>query len=185
MIIASPDSLGCRWLRLAVAPLLVLALATPAVRAEDGLEDTLAHVDAVTIGISQITPDGVQCGLDPSRLLQVGMQALDNAGIAVRPDAATRITLSAITTQDTAMPSQPCATAVMLGAYRHETYFNADAGWVRSGYVVLWQRSILQLTPVASHPSGVAVGVRRLVAQFLEDYSAQHRRRTAAGGENR
>ncbi len=174
---AHPTATIARYGRALGAVLCALAMLCPlAARADDTSTPDLGAIDAVTLGISQITPDGVQCGLDPARLLQVARQALADSGILLRDDTPTRLTLSTITTRDAAAPAAPCATATMLGVYHRESFLSAQTGWLQNGFVVLWQRSLLLMTPTEAHASGVASSVRRIVAQFLADREAQRHR---------
>jgi hypothetical protein len=159
----------------------VMMGATSAAYAADLRDVEIAQLDAVALGISQITPEGLQCGLEPARLLEVARQGFSGAGIVLRDDAASRITLSVITTREGAGDAERCASAVMLGAYRRESYFSAETGWLQNGFVVLWQRSLLQLTPASTHAASVAGSVRRITVQMLADRETQ--RRDAAGAK--
>lgn len=162
---------------LAPAHLLAVALLAGAAgeppAATRGASGDLGAIDAVALGISPITPDGASCGLDPAQLLQVARQALDSAGVRMEAAAASRLTLSAVTERDA--EAETCATATMAGVYRAESFFSAEAGWLERGYVVLWQRSLVRMTPAAAHPAAVAASVRRVVGQFLLDRANQRR----------
>lgn len=138
--------------------------------APKGLADLSGFTDA-TLGVSQITADGMQCGLQPEGIGDTARHVIVGSGIALRDGADNRMTLSAVTTR--VGPDQ-CATAVLLGAYAKESFFSGAAGWVQSGYVVLWQRSMIVATPVGQHAAAVLDATRRLSNQLLVDWRAQN-----------
>lgn len=156
---------------------LVLACAiaaTPVRSAAAASQDvplTMAGITRATLGASQITPDGARCGLDPTRLVEVVRQPMLDAGFEPRDDAPTRVTLSAVTAQ---VPGGQCATAVLLGVYARESFFSAAAGWLRTGHVVLWQRSVMVVTPQGDHKAAVDDGARRLAVQMLTGWQEQN-----------
>src|SRR5665213_1419285 len=87
----------------------------------------LTGLSDATMGVSQLTAAGVQCGLELGRIGEVAHQAVADAGIAVRDDSTNRVTISAVTTR--VGPDQ-CATAVLLGVYARESFFNLSADWI-------------------------------------------------------
>ena len=151
------------------------------VRAEElGRMASLAGINRATLGGSQLTADGATCGLALDHLLDTVREPVIDAGLDLTDDAATRLTLSAVTAR---FPDGQCATAALLGAYARESYFSATTGWVRSGYVVLWQRSIMVATSQADHKSAVDAAARRLAMQMLAQRSEQtDSNRTIAAG---
>lgn len=169
---ARPATVAARVLWCCLLSLLLAGMPRLGVAAEavDSLVNLTGLSDA-TMGVSQLTADGVQCGLDLGRIGEVSHQAVANAGIAVRDDSTNRMTISAVTTR--VGPDQ-CATAVLLGVYAKESFFNLSAGWVQSGYVVLWQRSMIVATPVGQHAAAVIDATRRLSGQMLVDWRAQN-----------
>jgi hypothetical protein len=154
------------------AALLSLGILRAGVAAEapKGLADLSGFADA-TLGVSQITADGVQCGLQPEGIGDAAHHVIVGSGIALHNGADNRLTLSAVTTR--VGPDQ-CATAVLLGAYAKESFFSVEAGWVQSGYVVLWQRSVIVATPIGQHAAAVIDAARRLSDQMLVDWRAQN-----------
>lgn len=140
-------------------------------RAEDPSQAaSLAGINRATLGGSQLTADGASCGLALDHLLDMVREPVIEAGLDLTDDTATRLTLSAVTTR---FPDGQCATAVLLGAYARESYFSATTGWVRSGYVVLWQRSIMVATSLTDHKTAVDGAARRLAMQMLAQRSEQ------------
>lgn len=120
---------------------------------------------------SPLTVDSIQCGLDLDRLAAAARQKLADGGLALREGAPARVTVSAVTVR---VPgTDHCATTVLLGVYAQESFFSASAGWLRTGYVVIWQRALMAATPVGAHAAAVGGVVGRLVEQMLAAWHAQ------------
>jgi hypothetical protein len=169
---ARPASFAAKMLWCGLLSLLLAGLPRPGVAAEAADSAvTLTGLSDATMGVSQLTADGVQCGLELGRIGEVAHQAVADAGIAVRDDSTNRMTISAVTTR--VGPDQ-CATAVLLGVYAKESFFSLSAGWIQSGYVVLWQRSMIVATPVGQHAAAVIDATRRLSEQMLVDWRARN-----------
>jgi len=150
--------------------LVSLPTATMAAETANKMADLTGLAD-VTMGVSQLTADGAQCGLAPGRIGEAAHQVVVAGGIALRDDSTNRVVISAVTTR--VGPDQ-CATALLLGVYAKESFFSASAGWVQSGYVVLWQRSLMVATPIAQHAAAMTDATRRLSDQMLVDWRAQN-----------
>jgi len=158
--------------------LAILMVAVPGIaEAADNMAD-LKGLSQAALGASQLTADGQHCGLDLERITGTARRALSDVGFAVRDDAENRLTISAVTTR---VGSDQCATAVMLGVYAKESFFSSITGWVQSGYVVLWQRSLMIATPVGAHASAVLDATRRLSEQMVTDWRAQNSASPAVG----
>lgn len=155
-----------------------LLLAAPcAANAADDTADLTGLSDAA-LGVSQLTADGVHCGLDLERIGGAARRAFTDAGFSVHDDAQNRMTISAVTTR--VGPDQ-CASAVMLGVYAKESFFSNITGWVQSGYVVLWQRSVMVATPIGAHGTAVLDATRRLSDQLLADWRSRNATPPGAG----
>ena len=145
-------------------------------------EISLSGMTEATLGVSQLTADGIACGLDLAQIGEATHHILADAGLGLHDAADDRITVSAISAR--VGPDQ-CATAVMLGAYAKESFFSRAAGWVQSGYVVMWQRSAMVATPIGEHASRVLDATRRVAREMLADWQAQNRTPMAANPDNR
>jgi len=159
--------------RIACCCLLMLAgieHAGAAAPGPDSVADLTGLADA-TVGVSQVTADGVQCGLQLKQIGEAARQVVSDGGIALRDDTLNRVTISAVTAR---VGADQCATAVLLGVYAKQSFFSAAAGWVQSGYVVLWQRSLMVATPIGQHAAAVIGATRRLSDQLLADWRAKN-----------
>jgi len=168
-------------IRLVYCSFFALFLAMPrpadAAQAADNNIDLTGLADS-TVGVSQLTADGVQCGLEAQQIGETAHRAVTNAGIAVRDDSTNRMTISAVTTR---VGPEQCASAVLLGVYAKESFFSATVGWVQSGYVVLWQRSLMVATPIGQHAAAVIDATRRLSDQMLADWRSRNPPPAVAG----
>ncbi|HSG72867.1 MAG TPA: hypothetical protein VLA12_20810, partial [Planctomycetaceae bacterium] len=66
-----------------------------------------------------------------------------------------------------------CGTATMLGAYREVSYFDEEAGQLRSGHIVLWQRGTMALSRTADHNDVVLEEVGRLGDALLDTWQTE------------
>ncbi len=135
----------------------------------------LMALDAVRVTASQTTPDAVPCGVDLRLALPVVEKQLQAGGVRATKSPNAVVTFSLMTTHNPA--SRLCATAVMLGAYRLVSYFDETAGWLKSGYVVLWQRGAQVLSSPNDHPLATERTLARLVENFLQTRREQHKPR--------
>jgi hypothetical protein len=128
-------------------------------------------VTEASLMASPLTPDSIPCGLDLGRLVAAARQPLANGGLALRDGTSTRVTVSAVTVR--VAGTEQCATTVLLGVYAQQSFFSATAGWLRSGYVVIWQRALAVATPAGAHAAAVSGVIGRLADQMLAAWHAQ------------
>lgn len=128
----------------------------------------LAQVAAVRVTASQITPDGISCGISLKDVTPRIERDVKVGGLRLRDEPDVVVTVSLLTTHD--KTRGVCATASMLGVYEMVTYFDAKEGWTRSGYMVLWQRGNHVISVPADHPDAVDRRVARLTGKFLDSW---------------
>jgi hypothetical protein len=128
----------------------------------------LAQVSAVRVTASQITPDGISCGLSVKDVTPKIERDVKAGGLRLRDEPDVVVTVSLLTTHD--KTRGVCATAAMLGVYELVSFFRATEGWTRSGYVVLWQRGNQVVSAAPDHPDAVDRRVTRLTEKFLESW---------------
>jgi len=126
----------------------------------------LGSLDEARVTASQTTPDAVPCGIDLRLVLPVVEKRLQASGLRATKSPDAVVTFSLMTTHDPA--ERLCATAAMLGAYRLVSYFDETAGWLKSGYVVLWQRGAQVLSSPTDHPLATERTLTRLVDNLLK-----------------
>ena len=159
-----------KWRGLAALGLLLAAVMThpTAGRAQTvaAPDADLSTLDEVRVTASQTTPDAVPCGIDLRLQLPVVENRLQAGGLRATKSPKLVITFSLMTTHYP--ESRLCATAAMLGAYRLVSYFDEKAGWLKSGYVVLWQRGAQVLSAPNDHPLATEKTLARLVENLLK-----------------
>ena len=128
----------------------------------------LNQVTAVRVTASQITPDGITCGLSLEDVTPRIEHDVKAGGLRVRGEPDVVATISLLTTHDKIRGV--CATAAMLGVYELVSYFDAKEGWTRSGYVVLWQRGNLVISTPTDHPDAIDRRITLLTAKFLDSW---------------
>lgn len=138
----------------------------------------LMTLDEVRVTASQTTPDAVPCGIDLRLLLPVVERRLQAGGLRTSKSPNAVVTFSLMTTHYP--EGRLCATAAMLGAYRLVSYFDEEAGWLKSGYVVLWQRGVQVLSAPNDHPLATEKTLARLVDNLLKT-RREHSKTTAPG----
>ncbi len=69
---------------------------------------------------------------------------------------------------------------LMLGAYKKASFFDKDVGWIRSGYVVVWQSAVLVTSPSEGHAVEVRDALSRLGDALLGDWRTANRPPAAA-----
>jgi hypothetical protein len=95
-------------------------------------------------------------------------------GLRLRDEPDVVVTVSLLTTHD--KTRGVCATAAMVGVYELVSFYRAEEGWTRSGYVVLWQRGNQVISAPADHPDAIDRGVARLTGKFLESWRSDRER---------
>ena len=152
-------------------------------REAQGPNANLAQVTEVRVTASQITPDGISCGLSLKDVTPKIERDVKAGGVRLRGEPDVVVTVSLLTTHD--KTRDVCATATMLGVYELISYFNAKEGWTRSGYVVLWQRGNQVISTPADHPDAIDRRVARLTGKFLESWrSDREHTETVAKSKN-
>ncbi len=133
----------------------------------------LMSLEAVRVTASQTTSDAITCGLDLRSLLPGVESSLQAGGLRMSTSTRTIVTVSLLTMHDDARGI--CSTATMLGAYRMVDYFDETEGWLRTGYVVLWQRGVQVVSSPADHPMAIERAAARLADTLLETWRQQNR----------
>ena len=172
------------WSVCASVLLICWAGATAAQSGESKAPDTnLTQVTAVRVTASQITPDGISCGVSLKDVTPKIEHDVRTGGLRVRDEPDVVITVSLLTTHDKSRGV--CATAAMLGVYELVSYFDTKEGWTRSGYVVLWQRGNQVISAPADHPDAIDRRIALLTGKFLDSWrSDREQTETIAKSKN-
>jgi hypothetical protein len=115
-----------------------------------------------------MSTDSIDCNIDSSLLVRDLQRQLEGDGLK---SSATPETLAVITVLSTRQAgSGPCTSAIMLGAYKKASFFDDQAQWLRTGYVVIWQSALLFASPAATHLSLARDSLARLGQAMLKDW---------------
>ncbi len=132
----------------------------------------LLGVSDIRITMSQITPDAISCGLALEHFKPILKNQLQANGLKLVSSTSTLLTLGLMTTLD--MDRSVCGTSATLGVYRKVAYYDDDAGWLRKGYVVLWQRGQQVVSGTADHAEMTTLVVQQLSEKLIESWRAEN-----------
>jgi hypothetical protein len=76
--------------------------------------------------------------------------------------------------------SGSCTSAMMLGAYKKASFFDDQAEWLRTGYVVIWQSGLIFTSPAAAHIGLARESLTRLAKAMLKDWRNANAKPSAA-----
>src|SRR4029079_1060144 len=66
--------------------------------------------------------------------------------------------------------SGSCTSAIMLGTYKKASFFDDQAQWLRTGYVVIWQSGLIFSSPANAHLGLARESLGRLARAMLRDW---------------
>ena len=133
----------------------------------------LQGVELIRVSFSQLTPDATVCGLSLGVIQPLLKNKLMNGGFIAIPETDTLATLGLMTTYD--QGRNACGTSATLGVYRKVSYFDESVGWLRTGYVVLWQRGQQVQSGVANHAASTAVVVQQLADTLIQSWQEDNK----------
>ncbi len=147
-----------------------LATTSPApVAAQEAAADVdLRGVTALRATIGPLSAAALECGLRGHVLLGDLEARLAAGGIAPAPQIGDLATITVITGHDAA--TGLCSSAVMLGAYARESFVDRRVGWIRTGYVVLWQSGVMVTSGAVDHADTVRDALDRLGDALIEEW---------------
>ncbi len=132
----------------------------------------LDGVLAVRITFSQLTPDAINCGLTLDRFQSILSNELQSTGFSLSETTDTLVTLGLMTTFDPRRNA--CGTSATLGVYKKVAYFDEAVGWLKSGYIVLWQRGQQVMSGIAEHSDSTATVTQRLIDVLGQSWRAEN-----------
>lgn len=105
-------------------------------------------VSAVHVTVSPMSVESTDCNIDGDYLARELLRQFEGEGLA--GSGSTDI-LAVITVLSAREGGASCSSALMLGAYKKVSFFDHDAEWLRTGYVVIWQSALLVASPADTH----------------------------------
>jgi len=165
----------------AVSLAQALALRSPA--AAQGLLSDMDFrgMDTLRVTASPMTVESLDCGIESAGLVRELRRQFNSEGLK-SSDSDTAlgvITVLSARNGDTGV----CHSTLMLGAYKKASFFDKDVGWIRSGYVVVWQSAVLVVSPAETHPVQLRDALARLGDALLGDWRGANRQAAATAGQ--
>ena len=121
------------------------------------------HVTASPMGV-----ESVDCNIDSSLLTHDLERQFSGDGLAVNQSPDTMAVVTVLSTRDDI--SGTCSSAIMLGAYKKASFFDDQARWLRTGYVVVWQSGLVFSSSADAHLGLARESLGRLAKAMLRDW---------------
>lgn len=157
---------------------LGLAGAAPAAAQNIASDMDFRGMSTLRVAASPMTVESLDCGIESASLVRELQKQFEAEGL--RP-AASDGALGVVTVLSTRDGDRNlCNSTLMLGAYKKASFFDKDVGWIRSGYVVVWQSAVLVTSPSEGHAVEVRDALGRLGDALLGDWRSANRPASAA-----
>jgi len=166
-----------RFLKATVAVGLMCAGATFANAEAIQSDLDLKGVKSFHIAVSPLPIDTVDCNIDGSVLGRELTQVLARDHLRGGGDADAVAVITVISTHDPDRAS--CTSTVMLGAYKQASFFDDAVGWIRTGYVVMWQSAVHATSATDTHQAHTRDAVSLLADAMLEKWREANAPRTS------
>lgn len=157
-----------------IAAICALGMATiPATMAEEpGSDMDFRGVRSVRVTASPAPQGAIDCNIETDALVRDLEHQFDAGGLRNTTGNDNLATITVLSTYETG--SGICSSALMLGAYSRASFFADAAGWIRSGYVVLWQSGVIVTSIPEQHLQTAREALARLGSSLLEAWQAQN-----------
>jgi len=153
-----------------IAPFICLVAFAAAPAAAQGVaSDTdFRGVTRISVTASPMAVESVDCNIDGSLLTHDLEHQLAADGLAVDQSPETVAVVTVLSTREGGSGS--CTSAMMLGAYKKASFFDDQAQWLRTGYVVIWQSGLIFTSPADAHLGLARESLSRLGKALLRDW---------------
>jgi hypothetical protein len=160
---------------------LAVGIAGSPVLAQDVASDMdFLGIKAIRVTASPLTVDSIDCNVDGSYLMRELQRQFQAEGLAGTNQEDALAVISILSAR--ADGGGACNSAVMLGAYKKASFFDRDAAWIRTGYVVVWQSALLVTSAADAHLALTRDALARLGEAMLKEWQrANHPPASAAG----
>lgn len=165
--------------RRTLGPLLATAFALGAASTAQGQatpqsDADLSGVTGLRVTLSPMSAASMECDLRGDEIVSDVETTLSTGGMTAPTGNRDLAIVTVITGRDGA--SGLCSSAVMLGAYESASFVDDHVGWLRTGYVVLWQSGLMVTSAPQDHLDTVRRALGELGGAMLEEW---HRANTA------
>lgn len=128
----------------------------------------LKGVKSFHIAVSPLPIDTVDCNIDGTILGRELKQVLDRDHLSGGVDADSVAVITVISSHDP--DRSACTSTVMLGAYKKASFFDEAVGWIRTGYVVMWQSAVHATSATDTHQAHMRDAVSMLADAMMEKW---------------
>jgi len=128
---------------------------------------------SLRVTASPMTVDSLDCSIESASMVRELRQQLVSEGIQSTDSDAALAVVTVLSARDA--NSDVCNSTLMLGAYKKASFFDKDVGWIRTGYVVVWQSAVLVSSPTESHAVQVRDGLAKLGDSLMGDWRNANR----------
>ena len=137
-----------------------------AAQEKPGTDVDLRGITALHVTLSPISASAFDCGLRGGDVLAEARARLSTGGL---PDASGAEELAIITVMSSHdATTGTCSSSLMLGAYGRASFVDKRVGWIRTGYVVLWQSGVIVMSGATDHLDTVRQATGRLTDLLLD-----------------
>jgi hypothetical protein len=155
--------------KLIVVGVWVLAIGIGRADAAGVASDTdFRGVVGIRVTASPMAVESVDCNIDSSLLTHDLERQFTGDGLAVDQSPDTMAVVTVLSTRNDI--SGTCSSAIMLGAYKKASFFDDQARWLRTGYVVIWQSGLIFTSPADAHLGLARESLGRLAKAMLRDW---------------
>jgi len=158
---------------------LTVAGASAAAATQDVASDTdFRGITSIRVTASPMSVDSIDCNLDANLLAGELQHQLAGDGLTNSTGLDTLAVITVLSTREAG--SGPCTSAIMLGAYKKASFFDDQARWLRTGYVVVWQSALLFTSPADSHLALARDSLQQLGKAMLTEWQRANNPKSSA-----
>jgi hypothetical protein len=148
--------------------LLALGSSLPAAAQDVRADMDFRGVSGIHITASPMSVESIDCNVDGSYLVRELQRQFEGEGLASSANFDTLAVITVLSAREGG--SGTCNSAVMLGAYKKASFFDNEAAWLRTGYVVIWQSALLVASPADTHLTVARDSLARLGQVMLKEW---------------
>lgn len=128
----------------------------------------LRGVKALRIAVSPLPVAALDCNIDGTMLGRELGENLERANLSGTSDTGAVSIVTVLSSHDA--ESAACTSTIMLGAYKKASFFDDAVGWIRTGYVVMWQSAVHVSSPLDRHPAQARDAIALLADAMLTSW---------------
>ncbi|HEY9214716.1 MAG TPA: hypothetical protein VIQ29_17945 [Ancylobacter sp.] len=150
-----------------------VAASVPAAAQSIASDMDFRGMTSLRVTASPMTVDSLDCSIESAAMVRELRQQLVSEGVKATDSDAALAVITVLSTRDP--NTDVCSSTLMLGAYKKASFFDKDVGWIRTGYVVMWQSAVLVSSPSESHAVQVRDGLAKLGDALMGDWRNANR----------